>query len=102
MIGGIGLLGWHYAAYLNKEPAPVPPLSDPLAGLKPTPSMKATGKYFWLVLALFLTQILLGAFTAHYQVEGHDFYGIALSEERRRTSLNSRHYCAPRMPFRAL
>src|SRR3546814_8929225 len=42
--------------------------------------MKATGKYFWLVLALFLTQILLGAFTAHYQVEGHDFYGIALSD----------------------
>jgi nitric oxide reductase subunit B len=80
MIAGIGLLGWHYAVYQGKEPAPVPPLSDPLAGLKPTPSMKATAKYFWLVLALFLTQILLGAFTAHYQVEGNDFYGIALSD----------------------
>jgi len=80
MIAGIGLLGWHYAVYQGKEPAPVPPLSDPLAGLQPTPSMKATGKYFWLVLALFLTQILLGAFTAHYQVEGNDFYGIALSD----------------------
>ncbi len=80
MIAGIGLLGWHYAAYQGKEPAPVPPLSDPLAGLKPTPSMKATAKYFWVVLALFLTQILLGAFTAHYQVEGNDFYGIALSD----------------------
>jgi len=80
MIFGIALLAWHYAAYQGKEPAPVPPLNDPLAGLKPTPSMKATGKYFWLVLALFLTQILLGAFTAHYQVEGNDFYGIALSD----------------------
>lgn len=80
MIAGIGLLGWHYAVYQGKEPAPVPPINDPLAGLKPTPSMKATAKYFWLVLALFLTQILLGAFTAHYQVEGNDFYGIALSD----------------------
>jgi nitric oxide reductase subunit B len=80
MIAGIGLLGWHYAAYQGKEPTPVPPLSDPLAGLKPTPSMQATAKYFWLVVALFLTQILLGAFTAHYQVEGNDFYGFPLAD----------------------
>lgn len=80
MIAGIGLLAWHYAVYQGKEPAPVPPLSDPLAQLKPTASMRATAKYFWVVLALFLTQILLGAFTAHYQVEGNDFYGIALSD----------------------
>ncbi|MDX2298993.1 MAG: nitric-oxide reductase large subunit [Xanthomonadaceae bacterium] len=80
MIAGIGLLGWHYAVYHGKEPAVVPPASDPLKGLIVTPSMKATAKYFWLVLALFLVQILLGAFTAHYQVEGNDFYGFALSE----------------------
>lgn len=80
MIAGIGLLGWHYAVYHGKEPAVVPPASDPLKGLLVTPSMKATAKYFWLVLALFLVQILLGAFTAHYQVEGNDFYGFALSE----------------------
>ena len=42
--------------------------------------MKATAKYFWLVIALFLVQILLGAITAHYEVEGQDFYGFALSE----------------------
>ena len=41
--------------------------------------MKATAKYFWLVIALFLTQILLGAITAHYQVEGQEAYGFALS-----------------------
>ena len=38
--------------------------------------MRATAKYFWLVIALFLTQILLGAITAHYQVEGQEAYGL--------------------------
>jgi len=46
----------------------------------PTPSMKATGKYFWIVVALFLVQILLGATTAHYQVEGQEAYGFKLAE----------------------
>jgi nitric oxide reductase subunit B len=41
-----------------------------LRGLVPTPSMQATAKYFWLMLVLFLVQILLGATTAHYPVEG--------------------------------
>ncbi len=80
MIAGIGLLGWHYAVYHGKEAPPTPPLNDPLRGLVLTPSMKATAKYFWLVLALFLVQIFLGATTAHYQVEGQEFYGIKLSE----------------------
>jgi nitric oxide reductase subunit B len=80
MIGGIALMGWHHAVYRNRDPAPRPPQSDPLSGIHITPSMRATAKYFWLVLALFLVQIVLGATTAHYQVEGQDFYGIALSE----------------------
>ena len=80
MIAGIGLLAWHYAVWHGKEAPVVPPKTDPLAGLVPTPSMKATGKYFWVVIALFLVQILLGATTAHYQVEGQDAYGLALSE----------------------
>ena len=42
--------------------------------------MRATAKYFWLVIALFLAQILLGAITAHYQVEGQEAYGFALSD----------------------
>ena len=79
MIAGIGLLAWHYAAYHAKEPALVPPPTDPLKGLVLTPSMRATQKYFWIVIALFLTQILLGAITAHYQVE-REFYGVELSE----------------------
>ena len=80
MIAGIGLLGWHYAVYHGRDKAPVPPAEDPLRGLVITPSMRATAKFFWLVLALFLVQILLGATTAHYQVEGQEFYGIKLAE----------------------
>ena len=79
MIAGIGLLAWHYAAYHRKELPVTPPTVDPLLGLTLTPSMRATAKYFWIVLALFLTQILLGAITAHYQVE-RDFYGFAISK----------------------
>ncbi|QIL20303.1 nitric-oxide reductase large subunit [Thermomonas sp. HDW16] len=80
LLGGIGLMSWHYAAYHGKEPLPVPPKRDPLLGLKPTPSMKATAKYFWVVIALFLVQILLGATTAHYQVEGQEAYGLQIAE----------------------
>jgi len=79
LIMGIGLLGWHHARQVNHEPLPVVPASDPLTAMKPTPSMKATGKYFWTVLALFLVQILLGATTAHFQVEGQQAYGFALA-----------------------
>jgi nitric oxide reductase subunit B len=79
LIAGIALLAWHHARQ-REEPAPPLPSSDPLAMIRITPSMRAAAKYFWLVIALFLTQILLGAITAHYQVEGQDAYGFALSQ----------------------
>ncbi len=79
LIAGIALLGWHHARHKD-EPTPELPKSDPLAMVKVTPSMRATGKYFWLVVALFLTQILLGAITAHYQVEGQEAYGFQLAD----------------------
>ena len=78
LIGAIALLGWHHARHKDETP-PALPASDPLALIRVTPSMRATAKYFWLVIALFLAQILLGAITAHYQVEGQDAYGFALS-----------------------
>ena len=80
MIAGIGLLGWHYAVWHGKEATLVPPKADPLKGLVVTPSMRATAKYFWIVLALFLVQIALGATTAHYQVEGQELYGLTLAD----------------------
>jgi nitric oxide reductase subunit B len=80
LLGGIALLGWHYAVSHGKDEAPLQlPRTDPLAAIVVTPSMKATAKYFWLVMALFLVQILLGATTAHYQVEGQQAYGFALA-----------------------
>lgn len=78
LIAGIAAMVWYHAAR-GEEPGPTPPASDPLAGLVVTPSMRASGKYFWLAIALFLTQILLGAVTAHYQVEGQTLYGIELA-----------------------
>jgi nitric oxide reductase subunit B len=78
LIAGIALLGWYHARHNEERPAQLP-ATDPLALVRVTPSMKATAKYFWLVIALFLTQILLGAITAHYQVEGQEAYGFALA-----------------------
>ncbi len=80
LILGIALLGWHHAVSHDRDESHKIPATDPFAALRITPSMRATAKYFWLVLALFLTQILLGAITAHYQVEGQEAYGFALSE----------------------
>ena len=80
LIAGIALLGWHYAVnHGRNDDVEALPATDPFAKLEPTPSMRATAKYFWVVLALFLSQILLGAITAHYQVEGQTAYGFELS-----------------------
>jgi len=79
MLAGIGALVWYHAAQ-SKEAPPVVPDSDPLKSLKPTPSMKATAKYFWVVTALIVLQVVLGGITAHYAVEGQSFYGIPLAD----------------------
>jgi len=74
----IGLLGFYYAKNQDKEISEVYPEKDPLINLQATPSMKATLKYFWVVTGLILLQILMGAVTAHYGVEGQGFYGLNL------------------------
>lgn len=80
LLGGVGFLVWYHASQVAKEEH-LPMLeSDPLEKVTITPSMKATFKYFVIVAALFGLQIVLGAITAHYAVEGHDFYGIPLSD----------------------
>jgi nitric oxide reductase large subunit len=38
--------------------------------------MKATAKYFWVVTALFVSQVLLGVITAHYAVDGQGLYEL--------------------------
>lgn len=80
LIAGIGLMVWYHAATQGRETHPTPPAEDPLGTLSPTPSMRATGKYFATVIALVLAQIGLGIVTAHYSVEGHELYGIPIAE----------------------
>ena len=63
----------------KEAPHDLPP-TDPMRAVVVTPSMVATAKYFRVVLALFLFQILLGAMTAHYQVEGQLVYGYEMAE----------------------
>ncbi len=55
-------------------------MADALAEATITPSMRATAKYFWVVCALFVTQVLLGIVTAHYAVEGQGLYGLPFAE----------------------
>ncbi len=81
LLAGIGALSWYFAVVRAEEEAPHEvPQSNPLLDLSPTPSMTATLKYFWTVMALMIVQVGLGAITAHYAVEGSGFYGIPLAE----------------------
>ena len=79
MIAAIaGMIFYHS---LSKEiNDPVPPKADPLFDLKPTPSMLATKKYFYVVIGLILAQVGMGVITAHYAVEGHSFFGFPLAD----------------------
>ena len=79
LIAGIGLMVWFYARK-REETANVFPQSFPLKSATQTPSQKATVKYFWIVSALLLVQVVLGIITAHYTVEGQALYGIPLAD----------------------
>ncbi len=82
LLAGIGALSWYFAIQNRNQPEGHEefPAVDPLLALSPTPSMRATLKYFWVVAALFVVQIGLGAVTAHYGVEGSGFYGFPLAD----------------------
>ncbi len=81
LLGGIGGLAWFFAAtrdtWRSQERSPV---TDPLIDIEPTPSMMATHKYFWVVGALAVSQIIAGIIVAHYGVEGTGFYGVPLAD----------------------
>ena len=81
LLAGIAVLAWYFAVLRGKEEAPqLVPESDPMLRVTPTPSMRAALKYFWLVMAMIVVQVGLGAITAHYAVEGSGFYGIPLAQ----------------------
>ena len=80
LLAGISAMVWWYAARRSEEAVTPLPETDPLGSWVATPSQKATVKYFWVVSALILVQMLLGVVTAHYGVEGNGFYGIPLAD----------------------
>jgi nitric oxide reductase subunit B len=80
LLAGIGGLVWWYASQSSSDEAVEVPPADPLGEWHTTPSQRATLKYFWVVSALVLVQMLVGVITAHYGVEGNGFYGIDLAK----------------------
>ena len=83
LLAGIGALVWYYAKQFDAWNTDVVPdggfaKSDLIDSIVITPSMRATAKYFWVVCALFLAQVLLGIVTAHYAIEGQGVYGMPL------------------------
>jgi len=85
LLGSIGALVWYYAREFDVWRRDLEPLegfatTDALATVTLTPSMRATAKYFFVVTALLLTQVLLGIVTAHYAVEGQGLYGLPMAE----------------------
>ncbi len=79
LLAGVGGLIWYFSGK-KEEHELTPPEKDPFVGMQLTPSQRATGKYFLVVIALFLAQVGLGAVTAHFGVEGHGFYGVPLAK----------------------
>jgi len=79
LLAGIAAMLWLHGMHKHEEEAE-PPKADPFLGAKATPSMKATRKYFFVVIGLMLLQIGMGAITAHYAVEGQSFFGIPLAQ----------------------
>ncbi|HET7546282.1 MAG TPA: nitric-oxide reductase large subunit [Usitatibacter sp.] len=79
LIAGIAGMVWYHTAH-GEAPDPKVPERDPLVNAVATPSMKATRKYFFVVIGLILAQIGMGAITAHYAVEGRAFFGFPLAE----------------------
>lgn len=78
LLAGVGGMVWYFASRQPETMHEALPQNDPLLGLHPTPSQKATVKYFFVVAALWVVQVGLGAIVAHYGVEGGGFYGIPL------------------------
>src|SRR5690606_3001872 len=73
---GIGILVFYNARNQHDEVNDRIPEKDPLLNVVATPSMSAVIKYFWVVTALIVVQVIMGVIAAHYGVEGQAFYGF--------------------------
>ena len=68
--GRFDFLGWHGDA--QRRPGMLPH--------RPTPSQRATLKYFIIVSVLFLMQVMVGGGVAHFRAEAASFYGFDISQ----------------------
>lgn len=75
----LGLAIFLYARYMHEDQYGAK-LVTVLPEPKPTFSQKANLAYFAVAMGLFVLQILLGALTAHYYVEGGSFLGIPIEK----------------------
>jgi len=82
LLAGIGALVWWYVSQRDAhgDGGDNVPVTDPLLGASPTPSQRATIKFFLTAAALWVLQIGLGAIAAHYGVEGASFFGIPIDQ----------------------
>jgi nitric oxide reductase subunit B len=79
LLAGIGVLGFYYAAVHIRHQGDAPPPGaerEALLTMAPTPSMRATRKFFRTAVVLFVMQVALGALTAFYGMKGTTFYGL--------------------------
>jgi len=79
LVLAIAMMTFVYLRYVHESDysaCEILPFSEP----KPTPSQKATLAFFVTAAALLCIQILMGATTAHFTVEGTHFFGIPLAK----------------------
>jgi nitric oxide reductase subunit B len=81
LLAGVGFLIWAWAFLREADESPPDVAAvDPVTAFALTPSQRALGKYLFLIVALFVFQVFIGGFTAHYTVEGQKFYGVDVSQ----------------------
>ncbi|MDW7691604.1 nitric-oxide reductase large subunit [Flammeovirgaceae bacterium SG7u.111] len=75
----IALLTYYYLRNHEKGEILEKPATDALEGLVLTASQKSVLKYFLVIMLLIVLQVLMGALTVHYTVEGQAFFGLETS-----------------------
>ncbi len=79
LLAGVAILVVHHVRSPSIE-SETQPARDPFALRASTPSQRASYKYFVVAACLMLLQVVMGAITAHYGVEGDGFYGFDLAQ----------------------
>jgi nitric oxide reductase subunit B len=83
LLGGIGLLfaafgRWNFLGWHGREHATLTFRTPGDVAL--TPAQRATAWFFFVMAALFLVQVFVGAASQHYRAELADFFGIDLAQ----------------------